>query len=81
MSDLPRRHFLASGAAFAAATTATLVGSRETEAGDPSFMNDEKSENKVVGNTVSNNSKTCMDDLSIAVPIFEGAGARRCRSL
>src|SRR5712671_4484494 len=39
MSDLPRRDFLAGAAAFAAATTAALVGNRRAEAGDPSFMN------------------------------------------
>jgi oxalate decarboxylase len=39
MSDLPRRDFLASAAAFAAATTAALIGTRRVEAGDPSFMN------------------------------------------
>src|SRR5438874_11137141 len=39
MSDLPRRDFLAGAAAFAAATTAALVGTRRVEAGDPSFMN------------------------------------------
>src|SRR6516165_9380317 len=39
MSDLPRRDFLATAAAFVAATTAALVGTRETRAGDPSFMN------------------------------------------
>src|SRR5438874_870921 len=39
MSDLPRRDFLAGAAAFAAATTAALVGTRRVDAGDPSFMN------------------------------------------
>src|SRR5437588_9712224 len=39
MSDLPRRDFLAGAAAFAAAATAALVGSRRADAGDPSFMN------------------------------------------
>src|SRR5882762_4834087 len=39
MSDLPRREFLAGAAAFAAATTATLVGARRVAGGDPSFMN------------------------------------------
>src|SRR5262245_2415793 len=39
MSDLPRRDFLATAAAFAAATTAAFVGSREVQAGDASFMN------------------------------------------
>src|SRR6202050_4054686 len=39
MSEFQRRDFLASAAAFAAATTAALVGTRQAEAGDPSFMN------------------------------------------
>ena len=39
MSDFQRRDFLTGAAAFAAATTATLVGARRAEAGDPSFMN------------------------------------------
>src|SRR5882724_7049227 len=39
MSNFDRRDFLASAAALAAATTATLLGTRETEGGDPSFMN------------------------------------------
>src|SRR5438874_4596424 len=39
MSDLPRRDFLAGAAAFAAATTAALVGTRRVDAGDPSFSN------------------------------------------
>src|SRR5436190_595065 len=39
MSDLPRRDFLAGAAAFAAAATAALVGTRRVDAGDPSFMN------------------------------------------
>src|SRR6267154_1593807 len=39
MSELPRREFLAGAAAFAAASTATLVGARRVAAGDPSFMN------------------------------------------
>ena len=39
MSDLPRRDFLAGAAAFAAATTAALVGTGRVAAGDPSFMN------------------------------------------
>jgi oxalate decarboxylase len=38
MSDLPRRDFMAA-AAFAAATTAALVGAKRAEAGDPTFMN------------------------------------------
>jgi oxalate decarboxylase len=39
MSDFQRRDFLAAAAAFAAATTATLVGNKKATAGDPSFMN------------------------------------------
>src|SRR5713226_8811116 len=39
MSELQRRDFLKGAAAFAAATTAGLVGTRRVEAGDPSFMN------------------------------------------
>src|SRR6478752_2513045 len=39
MFNFQRRDFLAGAAAFAAATTATLVGRRRAEAGDPSFMN------------------------------------------
>src|SRR5690349_9314991 len=39
MSSLDRRDFLTTATAFAAATTAALVGTREVEAGDPSFMN------------------------------------------
>jgi oxalate decarboxylase len=38
MSNFQRRKFL-TGAAFAAATTATLLGTRRAAAGDPSFMN------------------------------------------
>jgi oxalate decarboxylase len=39
MLDSNRRDFLTTAAAFAAATTAALVGTREVKAGDPSFMN------------------------------------------
>jgi oxalate decarboxylase len=39
MSNFQRREFLAGAAAFAAATTATLAGTKRAEAGDPSFMN------------------------------------------
>jgi len=39
MSNFQRREFLTAAGAFAAATTATLLGSRPAEAGDPSFMN------------------------------------------
>ena len=39
MSNFQRRDFLTGAAAFAAATTAALVGTRRAEAGDPSFMN------------------------------------------
>lgn len=39
MSSVARRDFLATAAAFAAATTAALVESQEIKAGDPSFMN------------------------------------------
>src|SRR5271170_1542199 len=39
MSNFHRRDFLAGAAAIAAATTAALAGTRRTEAGDPSFMN------------------------------------------
>ena len=39
MSNVDRRDFLTTAAAFAAATTATLLGTKDTEGGDPSFMN------------------------------------------
>ena len=39
MSNFQRRDFLTGAAAFAAATTAALAGTRRAEAGDPSFMN------------------------------------------
>ena len=39
MSNFQRRDFLTGAAAFAAAVTAALVGTRRAEAGDPSFMN------------------------------------------
>ncbi len=39
MSNFQRRDILAGAAAFAAATTVTLTGTRPAEAGDPSFMN------------------------------------------
>jgi len=39
MSDFQRREFLTAAAAFAAATTATLAGSKQAHAGDSSFMN------------------------------------------
>src|SRR5690348_15641409 len=39
MSNFDRREFLAGTAAFAAATTAWMGGTREVAAGDPSFMN------------------------------------------
>src|SRR5579864_296368 len=40
MTDFARRDFLATAAAFAAAaTTAAFTGTREAQAGDPSFMN------------------------------------------
>jgi oxalate decarboxylase len=39
MSNVDRRDFLSGAAAFAAATTAALVGARRAAAGDPSFMN------------------------------------------
>jgi hypothetical protein len=39
MSNFQRREFLTGAAAIAAATTATLVGTRRADAGDPSFMN------------------------------------------
>jgi oxalate decarboxylase len=39
MSDLQRRDFLTRAAAFAAATTAAVVGTRQATAGDLSFMN------------------------------------------
>jgi oxalate decarboxylase len=39
MSDFQRREFLTAAAAFAAATTATLAGSKQASAGDPTFMN------------------------------------------
>jgi oxalate decarboxylase len=39
MSDLQRREFLTGAAAFAAATTATLLATQRAESGDPSFMN------------------------------------------
>jgi oxalate decarboxylase len=39
MPDFQRREFLAGAAALAAATAASLAGTRRVEAGDPSFMN------------------------------------------
>src|SRR5208282_4754167 len=39
MSNIHRRDFLTGAAAIAAGTTAALVGTRDVEAGDPSFMN------------------------------------------
>jgi oxalate decarboxylase len=39
MTDFARRDFLATAAAFAAATTASFMGTKETQGGDPSFMN------------------------------------------
>src|SRR5438270_10564093 len=39
MSNFHRRDFLSAAAATAAGVTATLVGTRRVEAGDPSFMN------------------------------------------
>ncbi len=39
MSEFHRRDFLTGAAAFAAATTATLLATRRSDAGDPSFMN------------------------------------------
>ena len=39
MSEFHRRDFVTGAAAFAAGVTAALVGSRQAEAGDPSFMN------------------------------------------
>ncbi len=39
MTDSNRREFLTGAALFAAATTAALVGTKEANAGDPSFMN------------------------------------------
>jgi oxalate decarboxylase len=39
MSNFERREFLTAAGALAAATTATLLGNRPAEAGDPSFMN------------------------------------------
>jgi oxalate decarboxylase len=39
MSNIQRRGFLTGAAAFAAATTATLVGAEQAGAGDPSFLN------------------------------------------
>jgi oxalate decarboxylase len=39
MSNFQRREFLTAAAAFAAATTATLVGREQVQAGDASFMN------------------------------------------
>jgi oxalate decarboxylase len=39
MSNFQRRDFLTAAGALAAATTATLLGNRPAEAGDPSFMN------------------------------------------
>jgi len=39
MSSFDRREFLSGAALFAAATTASLVGTRDVEGGDPSFMN------------------------------------------
>src|SRR5438477_10551005 len=39
MPDFQRREFLTAAAAFAAGTTAAMVGNRKAAAGDPSFMN------------------------------------------
>src|SRR6202035_1269313 len=39
MSNFQRRDFLTGAAALAAASAATLVGTRRADAGDPSFMN------------------------------------------
>lgn len=39
MSNLQRRDFLTGATAFAAGVTAALAGTRQAEAGDPSFMN------------------------------------------
>lgn len=39
MSDFQRRDFLTAAAAFAAATSASLLGNKQARAGDPSFMN------------------------------------------
>src|SRR5260221_12767605 len=39
MSDSNRRDFLTGAALFAAATTAALLATKDTEGGDPSFMN------------------------------------------
>jgi oxalate decarboxylase len=39
MSNFQRRDFLTGAAAFAAATTAALTGTKRAEAGEPSFMN------------------------------------------
>ncbi|HEY3963725.1 MAG TPA: cupin domain-containing protein [Planctomycetaceae bacterium] len=39
MTDSNRREFLAGATLFAAATTAALVGTKDAEGGDPSFMN------------------------------------------
>lgn len=39
MSDFQRRDFLTAAAALAAATSAALVGTKQAQAGDPSFMN------------------------------------------
>jgi hypothetical protein len=39
MSNFHRRDSVTAAAAFAAATAATLVGTRQAEAGDPTFMN------------------------------------------
>ena len=39
MPNFQRRDFLTGAAALAAATAATLVGTRRADAGDPSFMN------------------------------------------
>ncbi|HEV3263327.1 MAG TPA: twin-arginine translocation signal domain-containing protein [Gemmataceae bacterium] len=39
MSNFHRRDFLTGAAAIAAGMTAGLVGTRQVEAGDPSFMN------------------------------------------
>jgi oxalate decarboxylase len=40
MSNFHRPEFLMGAAAFGAATTATLAGTRRAEAGDPNFLND-----------------------------------------
>ena len=71
MSNFQRRDFLTGAAAFAAATTATLVGTRRAEAGDPSFMNNVP-DPLLAGQGVA--------DVQVRAGEVEGQGDRRAAS-